>query len=312
MVLLCQNSSRISSDMRYFGEVGDLVSGGKFAMNVSLLRERENSLLGANGNLALSALLLFGGAAQADLNYSTSFDTPDLPGLGTGFHGSAQIDNAFGQSDLKLVSDGQSNSWGTWVGPTVWGNCTSFTASFEASFKNDGNGGPGDGFSFWFGDLAGVTDFSGGEGGLSSILNADRGMSANFVSYPGANPRVEAKQGVTTFASNGLGYEPMTYSDHAQAKDDSGHARFRVEWDVNTGMQIYVGWSWMSEEVLWVDAAGIRPTDADNWTFGFSARNGGINQDVFIDNLVITAVPAPGAVVALMGLAGLGRRRRRD
>ena len=70
----------------------------------------------------------------------------------------------------------------------------------------------------------------------------------------------------------------MTYSDHAQAKDDSGHGRFRVEWDVNTGMQIYVGWSWMSEEVLWVDAASIRPTDADNWTFGFSARNGGINQ----------------------------------
>ena len=43
-----------------------------------------------------------------------------------------------------------------------------------------------------------------------------------------------------------------------------------------------------------------------------TARNGGINQDVFIDNLVITAVPAPGAAVALMGLAGLGRRRRRD
>ena len=77
-------------------------------------------------------------------------------------------------------------------------------------------------------------------------------------------------------------------------------------------MQIYVGWSFMSEEVLWVDAQGIRPTDADNWTFGFSARNGGINQDVFIDNLVINAVPAPGAAVALMGLAGLGRRRRRD
>ena len=113
-----------------------------------------------------------------------------------------------------------------------------------------------------------------------------------------------AKQGVTTFASNGLGYDPMTYSDHLQAKEDSGHGRFRVEWDVNTGLQIYVGWSWMDEEVLWVDAQGIRPTDAYDWTFGFSARNGGIDQDVFIDNLVITAVPAPGAAVALVGLAG--------
>ena len=160
--------------------------------------------------------------------------------------------------------------------------------------------------------MEGVTDFSGGEQGLNSILNADRGITASFVSYPGANPGVYAKQGVTTFASNGLGYDPMTYSDHLQAKDDSGHGRFRVEWDINTGLQIYVGWSWMDEEVLWVDAQGIRPTDAYDWTFGFSARNGGIDQDVFIDNLVITAVPAPGAAVALVGLAGLGRRRRRD
>ena len=218
----------------------------------------------------------------------------------------------FGQSDLKLVSDGQPGSWGTWVGPTVWGHCTSFTASFEASFKNGGGGGPGDGFSFWFGDMEGVTDFSGGEQGLNSILNADRGITASFVSYPGANPGVYAKQGVTTFASNGLGYDPMTYSDHLQAKDDSGHGRFRVEWDINSGLQIYVGWSWMEEEVLWVDAQGIQPTDAHDWTFGFSARNGGIDQDVFIDNLVITAVPAPGSAVALVGLAGLGRRRRRD
>ena len=281
-------------------------------MNVSLLRERENSLRGANGRLALAALLITSGAAHAELEYSSSFDTPDLPGLGTALHGSAQIDNAFGQSDLKLVSDGQPGSWGTWVGPTVWGHCTSFTASFEASFKNGGGGGPGDGFSFWFGDIEGVTDFSGGEQGLNSILNADRGITASFVSYPGANPGVYAKQGVTTFASNGLGYDPMTYSDHLQAKEDSGHGRFRVEWDINTGLQIYVGWSWMDEEVLWVDAQGIRPTDAYDWTFGFSARNGGIDQDVFIDNLVITAVPAPGAAVALMGLAGLGRCRRRD
>ena len=185
--------------------------------------------------------------------------------------------------------------------------CTSFTASFEAT-KN-GDGGPGDAFSFWFGDMEGVTDFSGGEQGLSSILNADRGITASFVSYPGANPGVYAKQGFTTFASNGLGYEPMTYSGHQEAKEDSGHARFRVEWDVNTGLQIYVGWSFMAEEVLWVDAQGIRPSG--RLVLRLLHRNGGINQDVFIDNLVITAVPAPGAAVALMGLAGLGHRRRR-
>ena len=66
-------------------------------MNVSLLRERENSLRGANGRLTLAALLITSGAAHAELDYSTSFDTPDLPGLGISMHGSAQIDDAFGQ-----------------------------------------------------------------------------------------------------------------------------------------------------------------------------------------------------------------------
>ena len=51
-------------------------------MNVSLLRERENSLRGANGRLALAALVITSGVAHAELEYSTSFDTPDLPGLG--------------------------------------------------------------------------------------------------------------------------------------------------------------------------------------------------------------------------------------
>ncbi|MEC7195785.1 MAG: hypothetical protein VXW23_02265, partial [Planctomycetota bacterium] len=109
-------------------------------MNVSLLRERENSLRGANGRLTLAALIFTSGAAYADLDYSTSFDATEPSGYAGEMYGSAQIDSAFAQSDLKLVSDGQSNSWGTWVGPKAWGNCTSFTASFEASFKN-GDGG---------------------------------------------------------------------------------------------------------------------------------------------------------------------------
>ena len=50
-------------------------------MNVSLLRERENSLRGANGRLTLAALLITSSAAHADLDYSTSFDAPEPPGL---------------------------------------------------------------------------------------------------------------------------------------------------------------------------------------------------------------------------------------
>ena len=83
-----------------------------------------------------------------------------------------------------------------------------------------------------------------------------------------------AKQGVTTFntASNGLGYDPMTYSDlHLQAKEDNLRVMAASAWSgtstpgfflCSPAVQIYVGWSWMDEEVLWVDAQGIRPTDA--------------------------------------------------
>ncbi|MFP6866007.1 MAG: PEP-CTERM sorting domain-containing protein, partial [Roseibacillus sp.] len=56
--------------------------------------------------------------------------------------------------------------------------------------------------------------------------------------------------------------------------------------------------------------AGVGGNDA--WNFGFSGRVGGANQDVFIDNLVITTVPEPSAL-ALLGLGAFGfflRRRR--
>ena len=50
----------------------------------------------------------------------------------------------------------------------------------------------------------------------------------------------------------------------------------------------------------------------DAFNFGFSARVGGANQDLFIDNLVITTIPEPSGL-ALLGLGALGfflRRRR--
>ena len=53
-------------------------------------------------------------------------------------------------------------------------------------------------------------------------------------------------------------------------------------------------------------------TGNDAWNFGFSGRVGGANQDVFIDNLVITTIPEPSGL-ALLSLSAFGfllRRRR--
>ena len=48
----------------------------------------------------------------------------------------------------------------------------------------------------------------------------------------------------------------------------------------------------------------------DAFNFGFSARVGGANMDLFIDNLVITTIPEPSGL-ALLGLGALGFFLRR-
>lgn len=265
---------------------------------------------------AFAAALSCAASASEVGSYSNNFEE----GGGT-HYGSSFVTYYNGHSDLQLVSDGQSGTYGTWqTGGFENQQITAFSASFKFSFKNDG--GPADGFSFLFGDMTDMSgnNWEGGEWGLNAFNGMGSGMSIGFDSY-GGDSGMYARWGGSNVAWTNFGsewYNIATYSDYNQALDDYFQGTIQIEWDVNTGLDVGVSWPgygmWWGLSTDMFTGDGMDTTD---FTFGFAARNGGIDNDVLIDNLNINytynSIPAPSAI-ALLGLSGLccGRRHRRN
>jgi hypothetical protein len=272
---------------------------------------------------AMSTLLLSG---LASASYMGSYSN-DFSGGGGGNHfGTSYVTTAFGHSDLQLVSDGQSGTHGTWTtGDSSFANksLTAFSASFNFSFNTNGNGGLGDGFSFVFGDLSDMSGdrWAGGEYGLNAFAQDGEGMSIGFDTY-GGDSGIHARWGGSSLTWNNFGTEWWNYAnenDYNSALTDANQGSILIEWDINSGLDVYIDWgddpipgyyhSIDTGFYSWPDGF-----DMTGWDFGFAGRNGGIDNDILIDNFNVSYnyIPTPG-VLALLGLAGIhSRRRRRD
>jgi len=226
------------------------------------------------------------------LPHYTNWTGSNFADGGNGTHmGSSYVTTYNGHSDLQLVSDGQSGTYGTWIGEELSGiHIVAFEATFKWSFKNDG--GPGDGFSFLFGDMTDMSDnqWEGGEYGLNRFNDMGSGMSIGFDSY-GGDSGVYARWGGTNVTWTNFGnewYNIATYSDYNQALDDYYQGTNTIKWNKETGLQ--VGIAWPGYDTWW----GINTKmftgpimDTTNFSFGFAARNGGIDMDVLIDEFSV-------------------------
>jgi len=220
-------------------------------------------------------------------NYTGSSGTNFSDGGNGTHHGSSYVTTYNGHSDLQLVSDGQPGTYGTWQGEDFPGrNIVAFDATFKWSFKNDG--GPGDGFSFLFGDMTDMSgnQWEGGEHGLNRFTTMGSGMSIGFDSY-GGDSGVYARWGGQSVTWTNFGnewYNIGTYTDYNTALDDYYQGTITVKWNIDTGLQ--VGIAWPGYETWWGIDTGLFTgsiMDTTNFSFGFAARNGGIDMDVLID-----------------------------
>ena len=271
----------------------------------------------------VAALLSAIGTSTAIADYTGTYSNDFSSGSGD-FYGSAYVTNFNGHSDLQLVSDGQPGSQGTWQGfPTASHerSITSFNASFNFSFNTNGNGGLGDGFSFLFGDMRDMSGdrWAGGEWGLNAFNDNGAGMSIGFDTY-GGDSGIYSRWGSSNVSWTNFGTEWWDYAnetDYNAALTDANQGSIIVDWDINSGLKVYIDWGGdpidgyytAIDTPLFTWPGGY---DMTGWTFGFAGRNGGIDNDILIDNLNIdyTYIPAPG-MLALFGLAGLSSRRRR-
>ena len=103
-------------------------------------------------------------------------------------------------------------------------------ATFRFSFKNQ-DGGPGDGFSFLWGNLSDTSGgrTSGGEWGIAAFEEDDAGLAVCARSYPAEGENgVAGKWGTQEFAFAGVDFSSITYSDYPQAIDSTNMATMYV------------------------------------------------------------------------------------
>ena len=202
--------------------------------------------------------------------------------------------NVAGNPRLKLVADSFNGTWGTWVAPAIDQSVIEFHASFRFSFKN-ANGGPGDGFSFLWGDLsdASGTRMSGGEWGVEAFVTDGAGLSIGFDSYPALGDNgVDGRWGGVEFAFEPFDFELARYNDYEEAADPLNMATATVSWTRDTGVIVTIALPTFPPQVIFVDQGQdqTESIDPSGWSYGFAARNGSIDQDVLIGDLVITTI----------------------
>jgi hypothetical protein len=144
-------------------------------------------------------------------------------------------------------------------------------------------------------------------------------MSIGFDTY-GGDSGIYSRWGSSNVSWTNFGTEWWDYAnetDYNAALTDTNQGSIIVDWDINTGLQVRIDWGGDPIEGYYtaIDTGLFTwpgGYDMTNWSFGFAGRNGGIDNDILIDNLQIdwTAIPAPG-MLALFGIAGLSSRRRR-
>jgi len=215
------------------------------------------------------------------------------PASGT-FYSRAQAVNINGFTRLRLVQDGFPSTWGTWRSAPIAGTVKEFTASFRFSLRNSA-GGAGDGFSFVWGDLSNAsgTRMSGGEWGLEGFNTDQAGLSVGFVTYTGAGANgVNGKWGGNQFAFVPYSFAPVTWLTTTQAVDRIRMATATVSWTRSTGTRVTLAVPGSVASTIYLDkgAQEMANIDPTGWSFGFAGRNGAIDQDVYIGEVVISAV----------------------
>ena len=242
----------------------------------------------------------FPGEPNGTGNRGTYFAIPDFSGgftetfSGTPegeLFGNAQYADVFGNPRLKLVADGFPGTWGTWKTAPIQRELTTFTASFRFSFKNE-NGGPGDGFCMLWGDLSDESGnrMQGAEVGVFAFQQDGQGLSVGVTSYPDAgNNGVDGRWGTIPFVQTPLDFGSVTYNDYETAGRPESMATMVIQWRRDFGVTVSVAFPFNDPQVLYSDAGRdeIATGDFTDWSFGFAARNGSIDQDVLIGDFTV-------------------------
>ena len=271
----------------------------------------ERRILPISSMKKSTVLALMAGMAlpASAASYSNNFDayadgTTDL-GDGTQMNGaSASVQGG----RLQITIDGQALGFASFNIPGLPDSSKGWTASFDYEmFDGPGNNVPADGFSFNYGNfglgtLGSAEEGMAGDGAVTNNLSFEVDTWMNFDAEQGVN--IGVKIGGTQLGDPAFTNGPIL-------NDGTGvSGSMLISWDPVNGASFSTTGLLTNADFTNADTGAF--AGDDGFLFGFSGRVGGANQDLFIDNLVITTVPEPSSA-ALLGLGAFGlllRRRR--
>ena len=270
----------------------------------------------------LSACCMVATAANAAV-YMQNFDGfPDgTTVLGDGSTiSSNDVTNSVQSTALRMTQDGVNSTWSSFRIPSLMGSSSGWVATFDFSLADaQDNFSPADGFSFNYGAIPALTSpgtFTGaGEGNGEEGFNA--GGGGNF-----ANLSFEVDTWDNFVDENG--YNIALQGPGADSNLAFQNTDILLDGGTLLGSAV-LSWNPIDGASMSIDSGGglvaifsnfATPgfTGLDSYSFAFSARTGGANETLTIDNIVISTqfVPEP-ATLALLGvaLAGLSFSRRK-
>ena len=231
------------------------------------------------------------GCFYASTQFSSN-QSEDFDGVPSGeLFNSAVYADVFGNKRLKLVSDSQPSTTGAWKAAPIDRTLIGFTASFRFSFKNQ-DGGPGDGFSFIWGELSDTSGnrLDGGEFGVNAFIEDGAGLSIGLRAYPaGGLNGIDGRWGGSEFAFSSIDFSSVTYTDYQQAGQPENMPTLYVNWSIDSGVSVSIAFPASPPQQVFSGAGlgELQDIDPTDWSFGFVGRNGAIDMDVLVGDFVV-------------------------
>ncbi|MGK0185592.1 MAG: hypothetical protein ACI9R3_001370 [Verrucomicrobiales bacterium] len=235
---------------------------------------------------AFAALLALGLTASAG-TYSQNFDDfddfeTDLDD-GSVMSGTANIvDN-----QLELTADGVAGGFASFSVPGIENSSFGWTATFDLTISDsEGDNDPADGLSFNYGNAA-LGELGSAEEGMAGIASVTENISFEIDTWM----NLDAEQGVNIAQKIGGIDSDLEFTNGPILEDGTEvSGEVVVTYDPESGVSFSTTGLLTNAEFEMVDTEFVGD---DNYTFIFSARVGGANETVLIDNLVIeTVTPA--------------------
>jgi len=231
----------------------------------------------------IAATLILSVSAQSEEIYTQNFDDFDDGeielGDGSIIAGAAA---SIQGGRLQLTIDGQGLGFSSFSIPPLEGSSQGFKITFDYEmFDSVGANDPADGFSINYGGAA-MGELGGAEEGMTG-----KGVQENLSFEVDTWRNGDAEQGVNISGyGNGRDLGQLAFTNGVILDDgQTVEGTVEISWYPGKGASFIT--TGLNTNADFVDVETGNFVASDDHTFIFSARVGGANQDLFIDNLII-------------------------